>query len=193
MKEPKPSRRTRAWFLLVGCQVALLVGCNRDRELTRSAAKELIARSPRFTPVTPSLNLSPAELECGLKQGLWVKAVRKQSVSDIWFGFHLEVTAKGKAGFDEVSPSSAKQYPARATLNKQCSRKVLEVTGISDYAPPLEGSKGKEVQFSWKWTWDDFPDVAKRCLAPRPEEKATAVFRHYDDNWRVEEIPADQF
>jgi hypothetical protein len=123
-----------------------------------------------------------------LKEGLWAKANRNPKSLESIFAFHLAVTNKGKAGFQKLSSSYSDHYAANATVPNQYSRTVVVVTGMTDYTPPLEGWTGKEVQFTWKWNWDDFPTVTKSCLRPRSEEKGAAVFRHYDDGWRVEMI-----
>lgn len=176
---------------IVGCAILVLLGCKRNQELTRSTANELIAQSARFSPVVPTLELTSAELQCGLKEGLWIKTGRNRNLLDSMFAFHLEVTEKGKAGFNKLSPSYSERYAASVTLSKQYAREVVDVTGIADYSPPLEGWTGKEVQFTWRWNWDQFNDLAKKCLTPRSDEKGRAVFRHYDDGWRVEQIRGD--
>jgi hypothetical protein len=105
------------------------------------------------------------------------------------FGFHLQVTPKGKTAFGELSSSYSSGYAAQVTLNKEYPRTVTEITGISDFTPPLEGWTGKEVRFTWQW--DQVPEMAGRCLTPRPPQAGTAAFRHYDDGWRVETVDSD--
>ena len=68
---------------------------------------------------------------------------------------------------------------------------VTEVTGIADFTPPLEGWIGKEVRVNWQWNGDQVPEMARRCLAPRPQQSGTVAFRHYDDGWRVETLYLD--
>jgi hypothetical protein len=157
-------------------------------ELTRSAAKDLISHSEKFSPKTPTLKLSPAELQCGLKEGWWADAPRRKGNLDL-FAFHLQVTQKGKSEFGKLSSSYSSGYAAQVTLNKEFTRTVTEITGISDFTPPLEGWTGKEVTFTWQW--DQVPETATRCLTPRPPQTGTAAFRRYDDGWRVETVESD--
>jgi hypothetical protein len=178
------------WFryVLAGCVVFLVLGCNRG-ELTRSTAKDLISHSGKFSPKRPTLKLSSAELQCGLKEGWWAEAPRhKRSLEESMFGFHLHVTPSGKSVFDQLSASYSSGYPAQVTLNKEYSRTVAEITGITDFTPPLEGWTGKEVRFTWQWNWDQFPEMTRKCLTPPPQQENTAVFRHFDDGWRVETL-----
>ena len=173
-------------YVLAACAL-LLVGCGRS-ELTRSAAKDLIFHSPKFSPMTPTLKLSSAELQCGQKEGWWAEGPRRKGNLGL-FAFHLQITQKGKSTFGKLSSSHSSGYPAQVTLNKEFTRTVTEITGISDFTPPLEGWTGKEVTFSWQW--DQVPETAKRCLTPRPPQTGTAAFRRYDDGWRIETFYAD--
>lgn len=175
--------------LVVGCFVVLILGCGRS-ELTRSAAKDLISHSTKFSPKTPTLKLSSAELQCGLKEGWWAEAPRRQASLDL-FAFHLQVTQKGKSAFGKLSSSYSSGYAAQVTLNQEYARTVTEITGISDFTQPLEGWTGKEVRFAWQWDWDHIPEMTRRCLTPRPPQTGTAAFRRYDDGWRVETFYPD--
>jgi hypothetical protein len=131
-----------AWrpYVLAGCVIFLVFGCGRS-ELTRSAARDLISHSAKFSPKTPTLKLSSAELQCGQKEGWWAEAPRRKPSLDL-FAFHLQVTPKGKTTFGELSSSYSSGYAAQVTLNKEYTRTATEITGISDFTPPLEG-----------WTW----------------------------------------
>jgi hypothetical protein len=178
----------RLIYVLAGCATFLMFGCGRS-ELTRSAAKDLISHSQNFSPMTPTLKLSSAELQCGLKEGWWAEAPRRKGNLDL-FAFHLQVTPKGKSTFGKLSSSYSSGYPAQVTLNKEFTRTVTEITGISDFTPPLEGWTGKEVTFTWQWNWDQVSETATRCLA-RPQQSGTVAFRRYDDGWRVETFYLD--
>jgi hypothetical protein len=172
------------------CALFLVIGCSKG-ELTRSSATDLISHSSKFSPKTPSLELSSAELQCGLKEGWWGEAPRHKPNLDSFFAFHLQVTPKGKSAFGKLSSSYSSGHVAQVTLNKEYSRTVTEVTGIADFTPPLEGWAGKEVRFNWQWNWDQLPEMAKRCLTPRPQQAGTVAFRRYDDGWRVERFDLD--
>jgi hypothetical protein len=172
-------------YVLAGCVVFLVLGCNRG-ELTRSTAKDLIFHSAKFSPKTPTLKLSSAELQCGLKEGWWAAARRKPSLD--LFAYHLQVTQKGKSAFGELSSSYSSGYAAQVTLNKEYTRTVAEITGITDLTPPLEGWTGKEVRFAWQWNWDQFPEITRQCLTPPRQQESTAAFRHFDDGWRMETL-----
>lgn len=172
--------------VVAACVLFLLVGCGRS-ELTRSSAIDMLSHSAKFSPKTPTLKLSLAELQCGLKEGWWAEAPHhKRNLEEALFAFHLQVTPKGKSAFGELSASYSSSYPAEVTLSKEYSRTVTEITGITDFTPPLEGWTGKEVRFNWQWNWDQIPEMARRCLTPRPQQSGTAAFRRYDDGWRLE-------
>lgn len=176
--------------LLFGVALLSVVGCGRSEQVTRSSANELIAHSPQFTPAVAKLHLTATELQCGINYGLWAKADRRHHSFESMFGF-FQITPKGKTVLKSVSSSYSEPYTADAVLNKEYPRIVLQVTGIADYSPPLEGWTGREAQFTWHWRWDEFPDVVKQCISPSAPKKGTAVFRRYDDGWRVEQIFAD--
>jgi hypothetical protein len=133
--------------------------------------------------------LSSAELQCGLKEGWWAEAPRKSSLD--LFAFHLQVTQKGKSAFGKLSSSYSSGYAAQVTLDQEYARTVTEITGISDFTPPLEGWTGKEVRFAWQWDWDHIPEMTRRCLTPRRPQTGSAASRRYDDGWRVETVEAD--
>jgi len=175
--------------LVAACALFLLVGCSKS-ELTRSSATDLISHSAKFSPAIPTLKLSSAELQCGLKEGWWAETPRHTRNLDP-FAFYLQVTPKGKSAFGKLSSSYSPGYATQVTLSKKYSRTVTEVTGIADFTPPLEGWTGKEVRFNWQWNWDQVPEMARRCLAPRPQQAGTVAFRHYDDGWRVETFYLD--
>src|SRR6478736_1926622 len=101
--------------VFAGCIVFLLIGCGHS-ELTRSAAKDLISHSAKFSPKTPTLKLSSAELQCGLKEGWWAETPRHKRNLDL-FAFHLQVTQKGKSAFGELSSSHLSGYTAQVTFN----------------------------------------------------------------------------
>ena len=174
---------------VAACALLLLVGCSKS-ELTRSSATDLISHSAKFSPTIPTLKLSSAELQCGLKEGWWAETPRHTRNLDP-FAFHLQVTPEGKSAFGKLSSSHSSGYAAQVTLSKEYSRTVTEVTGIADFTPPLEGWTGKEVRFNWQWNWDQVPEMARRCLAPRPQQAGTVAFRRYDDGWRVETFYLD--
>jgi hypothetical protein len=132
--------------------------------------------------------LSSAELQCGLKEGWWAESPRRKRLESL-FDFHLQVTPKRKSVFGELSSSYSSDYPAQVTLSKEYTRTVGEITGITDFTPPLVGWTGKEVTFTWQW--DQVPEMATRCLTPRPPQTGTVSFRRYDDGWRVETIYPD--
>jgi hypothetical protein len=174
---------------LVCVSVLLLSGCSKS-ELTRSAAKDLISHSSKFSPAIPTLKLSSAELQCGLKEGWWAETPRHTRNLDP-FAFHLQLTPTGESAFGKLSSSHSSGYAAQVTLNQEYARSATEITGISDFTPPLEGWTGKEAAFTWQWDWDRVSGMARRCLTPRPPQSGTAAFRRYDDGWRVETVYSD--
>ena len=130
-------------------------------------------------------------LRAGLKLGWW----RRESV-------YFRLTEKGKAYFGE---------PRAILLREPVRRFVVEVTGITD-APSVLGPSAKIVQYTWAFDWthvplpvmlamsssvdvpfneaakQDGPEIIKffNQLEKRDPHKAQALFKLYDDGWRVE-------
>jgi hypothetical protein len=67
MKERLAGCDASRLYVLAGCVIFLLLGCGRT-ELRRSAAKDLISHSAKFSPKTPTLKLSSAESSVGRRK-----------------------------------------------------------------------------------------------------------------------------
>jgi len=173
--------------LLVG---STFLGCKRSaRELTRREAFHLIRDSGKFSPETPTLIASPQEVECGIRQGFWQK--KTEHIFRVKTVTVLSLTPRGKAFFHRISPRYSYPGAGELVLATKYRRDVVEVLGIADVEPPLTGWKGKEAQFTWKWRWDEFPEVLRNCGTAPAAQEGQAYFRLYDDGWRVEYILPD--
>jgi hypothetical protein len=93
---------------------------------------------------------------------------------------YLQLTPAGQVYFTQYW-----WLAGQATLKgAPLKRKASEVTGITD-APPNVG--GKIVDFTWRLS--DAPDyVNKYTGTTGSPQKAQALFRLYDDGWRVDGI-----
>lgn len=61
---------------------------------------------------------------------------------------------------------------------------VEQVTGIATL-----GEDQRKVTFTWVWKWDSLTESMQKCLGePPPALPGTALFRLYDDGWRVEHV-----
>lgn len=166
--------------------LALLLGCSHSRDLSRSVALGVLNSSAKFTPAGPDFGLTPQQVSCGLKSGLWVPGKAKPLVA-----FYLGVapyilTSKGRAVITEIAPNVAYPSGAQGTLAVR-RRTAIEITGISDYQS--DSYRGKQVDFTWRWNADDMPDSLRACFPTAlSTHHGTALFRLYDDGWRVEQI-----
>lgn len=156
-------------------------GCSRG-DLTRSAALDRINHSAHFTNEHPEIPLSAAQFECGVRAGLW------KNVRDPLFlnRYHCVLTPRGKTIFGDIRYSSSPF--ATVQLSDKYQRTAVQITGIADADANSLGYAGKEVQFDWKWQWSTAPEEVKRCVPSSEIQKGTALFRRYDDGWRVEQI-----
>ena len=168
--------------------LATLSACSRQTTLTRDKALLLISRSSEFTPAAPRLVASSAEMNCGMNHGFW-RQVGNDPLTGYFSGrTHFALTTKGQKVFKEISSYGSEGQAAELVLTQQYPRDALEVIGIAEVEPPLEGWKGQEVQFIWKWRWNQFPDVLKQCGSAPPAVQSKALFRLYDDGWRFERL-----
>lgn len=140
--------------------LAALVGCSQSGQLDRPKAATLLRDSEQVARLQSFLYLAPAASEAGLAHDLWDEAGR--------------LTPRGDSIMTELRPRSA-------TLRTPLGPPEIDVTGISD-APFGEGHK--EVQFRWRNS-----DLAPPLLwIATNGGTGTAVFRLFDDGWRIEEV-----
>jgi len=88
--------------------------------------------------------------------------------------------------FASIGPES--KNGVGLVLAQKYERKVLEVTGLTEFDPPLEGWKGQEAFFKWQWQWAEFPEALRNCGTAPPAVDDKAVLRLYDDGWRLEKF-----
>jgi hypothetical protein len=180
--------------ILLAATVFSSAGCSHlTGDLTRDQSAQMINGSQHFSPLNPRFSISGDQVSCGIQLGIWVKRLPTPVESMLGSYPHYALTAQGRRMFDEISLSLSQGFAQQVRMLTKYQRRVVEITGISDYEPPLAGWKGKEVQFTYRWDSAAFPDVSKRCLAPERLLRATAIMRRYDDGWRVEDVTEGPF
>jgi hypothetical protein len=157
-------------------------------DLSRSEAKGVIEKSESFTPAHyPNISLKDEMVQAGLHQGLWRKGGNNPT-QQYWM---LELTPKGKANFEAIDAYLNYTGGSAGTLVlKPIPRRVVEVTGISD-GPGMVGPPGtvKIVEFTWRWNLEGLPDEVKNAVGQDlKDRKGNALFKLYDDGWRLERI-----
>jgi hypothetical protein len=156
-----------------------------DSGLTRSKAQKLIDSSESFTRLRQtnpllsgvSITLSREEIECGIKDGLWVKDYTFNKMTG-----DLKLTSDGSAGINGFSNE-------QLVFKIPPKRHVVEVTGITDW--PNSQGKQKYAKFTWAYDLDSFPEIVRTCLANKVKVAQTggqAMFILYDDGWRLERV-----
>ncbi len=143
----------------------ILGGCGK-KELSRNAAEKIISSSADFSRTISILKFHEYGLEKAMKHGVWEAA-----------NYQPRLTSHGSEFFAGISRDRLElREPARGRV---------KVTGISD-AIGLGGSSGgvKEAQFTWDY--ESLPSVAKRYVVAGGGGRA--LFRLYDDGWRLEEL-----
>lgn len=185
--------RLGASRVLVLVVLVLLFGCGpgKQEELTRGGALDSINKSSKFTPVTAEFALSKEQAQCGVQAGFWTVAGSNDSLDAALFGFRQRyaLTGKGRTVFASVNVGYSAREAARARLGSPHRRTAVRVTGIADYEPSLSGYHGKEATFEWRWEPTEIPEEVKQCIPTAlTVQNGTALFRLYDDGWRVEEI-----
>jgi hypothetical protein len=142
--------------------------CDTTEGLDRDAAKKLIQANAKFSePVSVvPMNIQPSEL--ALREGILVDPFRNGR----W-----QPSEEGKKYFTSIIP-----HTYMVTLANPLHREVVEVTGIT------EGSGGSQKLVNFTWRYRNLSDTIVRYTGLRRDHDATAVFRKYDDGWRVDEI-----
>lgn len=135
-----------------------LLGCGKA-ELSRSSAKDMIQESSELKALSENVQLNSA-------------AEGKARALDVLDG-NGALTPKGAKLFSMFNV-------AGATLAQPISLPDVDVTGITS-VPMAEDMK--EVQFSLTF---QYPPVIKRFAAK--VSGGTALFRRYDDGWRLEKV-----
>jgi hypothetical protein len=163
--------------------MAFSASCSAD-ELTRARAAALIEKDSRFSSASVIQLESRGRVLERTKQDA---AVVEGLFSEV--GTKLVPTAKG-ARFWKPSPSlgTARAHRSGCELATPARRRVVEITGIAD---SLLGVGLKELSFKWKY--DSLPSVVARYSGQSSQpHRGRAIFRRYDDGWRLEEISLEE-
>jgi hypothetical protein len=149
--------------LLVWVAVSLFLaacGENRTGELTRDLARELLVEHEKTDPdgFGRKVRLWNGAYDTGVSQGFWTQD-----------GL---LTEKGSQAFAAIDRSVL-------TLKEAIALDV-EITGITDFQGTTSGMK----QANFSIGYASLPMPAKRFAAAKGEGEA--VFRKYDDGWRLD-------
>ena len=162
------ARRVGLIFAVI--QLALPVcSCGRP-SLTRGSAAELLLASDSFERLSNKAHLQP--------QGFRKLVDEEFATRDTKTG-KFSLTEKGRKvvrTFDDESLTPAEDL----------QRPEVDITGIADAVIPLGSSPGgaiKEVQFNWGY--HNVPSPLARFIVQGGA--GSALFRLYDDGWRIEE------
>lgn len=154
--------------------------------LDRSQAREILQKSPMFEAWAPEVTISfdkavkySNALEAGAKSGLWVL------YDDL---LDKRIQAPGPAGravLERVSSSGLLKSNISISLVPKFQKQVAEISGI------LGGGRDggtREVQFTFHFV--NVPAVFKQSGVdlPAAPRAGMAVFRLFDDGWRVERV-----
>jgi hypothetical protein len=135
-------------------------GESRTGELTRDLARELLVEHEKTDPdgFGRKIALWSGAYDAGVSQGFWTE--------------DGVLTEKGSQSFAAVDRS--------ALTLKEAIGPDVEVTGITDFQGTTSGMKQADITVSY----ESLPIPAKRFAAAKGQGEA--VFRKYDDGWRVE-------
>ncbi len=153
-----------------------VVACSKD--LSRGSAKDLIQKSSDFNTVTAVVAKSEA-FDTAVKDNvLKPRHFTTLMAKDDGTGSGpYELDDLGKQVFTMVSLN---EFKLREPLHRQLS----DVTGITDGPQP---GVTKAAQFKWHFT-DLSEPVSKYTGVTNSDHDGEALFRKYDDGWRVEEV-----
>jgi hypothetical protein len=160
--------------------------------LSRSVAADLIKSTDEFKqpsyseykfsdvdqlPIFGPLHDAWMELE---KQGM-------VSIKGGYMGAQVSWTDKGRA-LRDTGKSKWKKCKPDPWASGECwmpligTPALLEITGVIQETNSAEA----RAEFTWKLEPSEFARVAN--VGPRGVQKGTAVFKRYDDGWRVESM-----
>ena len=169
------------------CLSSVLLSCSPRDFLTRRLASDLIAASPTFRATqqfelrTGVLSnddyLSPDYL--ALQHHGWITATNTRcpaalTPSPCW---DVTLTPYGVDTFQSlIAPGDAEKQSFAIPAAR---RELVAVTGIAK-----QGSAA-DVEFTWKWI--PLNEVGAALFSSDQPHASTAIFRRYDDGWRVVE------
>ena len=164
---------------LVGCHPSSAsspeapTSASSSKELTRTAAKAAIEQ---VISKNNEVTVTDAEFDVWNRTGYWAASPDLQSG-----GYQL--TSSGRRFFTTVKLVFGRGVVLQTI--KPLPQRVVAVTGISD-APSSQNGTAKLVDFTWNYNLDGQPDEIRRLLSDRQDKSERAVFRLYDDGWRIE-------
>ena len=158
--------------------LSTLLAC-RTGELTRSHAQQILTRMVRYFPgplhlrlKVPEPYLGSALPTCAETTGLIEKR-----------GWSYAIKSSGKSLISQVKHNSDLDG-ATVWLKEPLQVVIVEVTGIT----AASGGQGRMVDYRAKFV--DVPPIQspaiRACLVPN-ERNYRALFRLYDDGWRIED------
>lgn len=161
-------------------------GCSSSNDLTRARAKDLVNKYFEAHPdkyfiwggtVQHPITLSHDELEAGRTAGYW--KVNSQG----WIG---NLSPAGTALF---GPHGNFNIGNTFFLSEPRRAYVVYISGISD-APILDGPKGtvKIVDATWRYDLSELPQQITTMFESHKAQPFHALFKLYDDGWRVEKL-----
>lgn len=160
-------------IILTGLYVCT-AGC-QPKDLTRAEAQTRIQTDPRFATGTRVLAV-PWDLS-GLYQQIVVFAAGYSSQEK------MAVQPPYRAAVASARQGSRERiHLVDLTLVAPLTPVIMSVTGIADESSP--GTK--RVDFQWQYKTP--PPAVLTPLIPAPPYQGQAVFKRYDDGWRVERL-----
>ena len=182
------------YLLIPILALAWLSGCNAG--LSRSRARSLIAETSAFkekvtikltTIGTTELTPDVVSLE---KLGI-VKVVDKRECMFTGPCGKVTLTEKGVEASRGWETFKIDDFYGREYVGYRipvASKVGIEIAGIKE--EPLVGTV---AEFKWKCQLSDLgqkmqPDVSKECPPGNSSKQSAAVFKRYDDGWRIERI-----
>jgi hypothetical protein len=177
----------KASIVLLSITCLLLPSCSPRDFLTRRLAADLIAASPTFCATqqfelhTGVLSnddyLSPDYL--ALQHHGWISATNVRCPAALapppcW---DVTLTPYGVDTFQGlIAPGDAEK---RSFAIPAARRELVAITGIA------KQDSSADVEFTWRWT--PVNEVGSALFTGDVHHSSTAIFRRYDDGWRVVE------
>jgi len=170
--------------LLVAC---IMLACTSG-ELTRSKATKLIEKTEGYDKGLPEITLTIDEVQRGVNSGLWI--IHRHGYIMSRDTHAAELTQEGSKYFSSmaITPGQLESWNLYVSVapRARVNYVLVEMTGIRD-VPDSEGG-GKIAEYRYKWDFSRLPEPARKIFDSRGPQDARALFRHYDDGWRLEKF-----
>lgn len=176
-------KRSSAAVCLLLVFIALASGCGRG--LSRNNAADLISQSNTFI-TNQSANYQPNLprerlflLMDNTYEGDFHRALKEVGFIDS----NLELT--------EAGINATKGWKMDSTIKGSESysvplakRELVEVTGIGE----IQGQSGSFIEAKFKWRWEPINDIGKAMKLEIRVGYGSAIFRKFDDGWRLDSL-----